>query len=144
MKVFVAICVLIGLVSASADYVVKNRNDMLEYRDKCVKELAVPVDLVEKYQKWEYPNDEKTQCYIKCVFTKWGLFDVASGFNVENIHQQLVGNHADHNEAFHASLAACVDKNEQGSPECEWAYRGATCLLKENLAQIQKSLAPKA
>nr|ABW78178.1 odorant-binding protein 99a [Drosophila melanogaster]ABW78228.1 odorant-binding protein 99a [Drosophila melanogaster]ABW78240.1 odorant-binding protein 99a [Drosophila melanogaster]ABW78243.1 odorant-binding protein 99a [Drosophila melanogaster]ABW78244.1 odorant-binding protein 99a [Drosophila melanogaster] len=142
MKVFVAICVLIGL--ASADYVVKNRHDMLAYRDECVKELAVPVDLVEKYQRWEYPNDAKTQCYIKCVFTKWGLFDVQSGFNVENIHQQLVGNHADHNEAFHASLAACVDKNEQGSNACEWAYRGATCLLKENLAQIQKSLAPKA
>ncbi|KAH8384144.1 hypothetical protein KR009_012240 [Drosophila setifemur] len=142
MKVFVAICVLISL--ASADYVVKNRNDMLAYRDECVKELAIPVDLVEKYQKWEYPNDTKTQCYLKCVFTKWGLFDVQTGFNVENIHQQLVGSHADHDDSFHGSLAQCVDKNEQGSNACEWAYRGATCLLKEHLSQIQKSLAPKA
>ncbi|XP_016989082.1 general odorant-binding protein 99a [Drosophila rhopaloa] len=141
MKVFVAICVLIGL--ASADYVVKNRNDMLAYREECVKELGIPVDLVEKYQKFEYPNDPQTQCYLKCVFTKWDLFDAQTGFNVENVHQQLVGNHADHNEAFHAKLAACVDKNEQGSNACEWAYRGATCLLRENAAQIQKSLAPK-
>ncbi|KAH8355894.1 hypothetical protein KR200_001453, partial [Drosophila serrata] len=129
---------------ASADYRLRNRNDMLAYREECVKELAVPADLVEKYQKWEYPNDSTTQCYIKCVFTKWELFDKTTGFNVENIHQQLVGHGADHNEAFHGTLAACVDKNEQGSNACEWAYRGATCLLRENLDQIKKSLAPKA
>ncbi|EDW39099.1 GL13898 [Drosophila persimilis] len=142
MKVLVAICVLISL--ASAEYVLKNRDNMLAYRDECVKELGVPADLVEQYTKWQYPNDAKTQCYIKCVFTKWGLFDVQTGFSVENIHQQLELGHADHNEAMHSSIAACVDKNEQGSNACEWAYRGATCLLKEHLQKIQKSLAPKA
>ncbi|EDV30552.1 Odorant-binding protein 99a [Drosophila ananassae] len=142
MKVFVVICVLISL--ASADYVVKNRHDMLSYREECVKELAVPADLVEKFTKWEYPNDPKTQCYLKCVFTKWGLFDVENGFNVENVHQQLVGTHADHDSVAHEKLAQCIDKNEQGSNACEWAYRGATCLLTNNLEQIKKSLAPKS
>lgn len=108
---------------------------MLTYRQECVKELDLPADLVEKYKKLEYPNETKTQCYFKCVFSKWELFNNQTGFNVENIHQQL--------DAFHFTLAGCVDSNEQGSSACEWAYRGATCLLRENLAQIQESLAPR-
>ncbi|EDW81155.1 Odorant-binding protein 99a [Drosophila willistoni] len=141
MKFFVAICLLISM--ASAEYVVKNRDNMLAYRGECVKELSIPADLVQKYEKWQYPNDAQTHCYIKCVFSKWGLFDVQSGFIVENIHQQLAGGHANHDEELHSKIAQCLDKNEQGSNACEWAYRGATCLLKNFGQQIQSSLAPK-
>ncbi|KAH8359599.1 hypothetical protein KR093_007788, partial [Drosophila rubida] len=130
-------------LQVSADYVVKTKDNMLSYREECVKELSVPADLVEQYQKWQYPNDAKTQCYLKCVFTKWGLFDTESGFNVENIHTQLVRGAADHDDKLHGEIAACADKNEQGSNACEWAWRGATCLLKNHLPLIQQSLAPK-
>jgi len=114
---------------------------MLSYREECVKELGVSADLVEQYQKWQYPNDAKTQCYLKCVFTKFGLFDVDTGFDVEKIHIQLSRGAADHNEELHGKIAECVDKNEQGSNACEWAWRGADCLLKNHLQLVKQSLA---
>lgn len=115
---------------------------MLSYREECVKELKVPAELVEQYQKWVYPNDAQTQCYLKCVFTKFGLFDIQSGFNVENVHTQLSRGNANHDDALHGQIAVCVDKNEQGSNACEWAWRGADCLLKNHLKLVQQSLAP--
>ncbi|XP_030369890.1 general odorant-binding protein 99a [Scaptodrosophila lebanonensis] len=143
MKFFVAICVLISLTSA--EYAVKNRDNLLAYREECVKELSVPADLVEKYKQWDYPNDEKTQCYLKCVFIKFELFDTQTGFNVENIHAQLArGDVASHDDELHRKIAGCVDNNEQGSNACEWAYRGASCLLKTHLQLVQQSLVPKA
>ncbi|ALC46192.1 Obp99a [Drosophila busckii] len=141
MKFFIVICVLFG--AAYADYVLKTGADLLNYRQECVKELSVPTELVEQYKKWEYPNDEKTQCYLKCVFTRFGLFDNQSGFNVENIHTQLARGVPDHSDGVHGKIEACVDKNEQGSNACEWAYRGASCLLKNHLPLVQQSLAPK-
>ncbi|XP_030564089.1 general odorant-binding protein 99a [Drosophila novamexicana] len=142
MKFLVAACMLFSL--ASAEYVLKNKDNMLSYRAECVKELDVPTELVEQYQKWVYPNDSKTQCYLKCVFTKFGLFDVQSGFNVENIHTQLSRGDANHDDELHGKIAACLDKNEQGSNACEWAWRGADCLLKNHLQLVQQSLAPKS
>ncbi|KAH8284094.1 hypothetical protein KR054_010040, partial [Drosophila jambulina] len=120
---------------ALADYRRRNRHDVLTYREECVKELELPADLVEKFKKLEYPNETETQCYFKCVFSKWELFDNKTGFNVDNIHQQLVNHPTEHSDGFKVTLAGCVDNNEQGSSDCEWAYRGATCLLRENLAE---------
>lgn len=125
---------------------VKSRDDLLQFRNECVSELEIPENLVEQYKKWQYPNDSVTQCYLKCVFVKFSFFDTASGFNVENIHQQLVGSQgeANHDDAIHATIESCVDNNEQGSNACEWAYRGATCFIKNNLQLVQRSVAPSA
>ncbi|KAM8707131.1 hypothetical protein ACLKA7_011261 [Drosophila subpalustris] len=139
MKFFVAVCLFFTL--ASAEYVVKTKDNMLSYREECVKELGLSADLVEQYQKWQYPNDAKTHCYLKCVFTKFGLFNNDTGFDVESIHAQLTRGAADHDDELHGKIAECVDKNEQGSNACEWAWRGADCLLKNHLQLIQQSLA---
>ncbi|XP_013097467.2 general odorant-binding protein 99a-like [Stomoxys calcitrans] len=144
MKVFIPICLLFAL--ASAEYVVKTRENLLQFRNECVAELKVSDELVEQYKKWQYPNDDVTKCYLKCVFGKFELFDAENGFNVENIHHQLVGDNAkaDHNDEIHAKIVSCVDKNEQGSDSCEWAYRGATCFFKNNLQLVQTSVTPQA
>uniref|UniRef100_A0A1I8Q498 Odorant binding protein n=1 Tax=Stomoxys calcitrans TaxID=35570 RepID=A0A1I8Q498_STOCA len=144
MKVFIAICLL--FVVHSYAYVVKSRDNLLQFRNECVAELQVPENLVEHYKKWEYPNDSVTQCYLKCVFNKFGLFDTTTGFNVEDIHQQLAGVHgeAEHDDALHAKIESCIDKNEQGSNACEWAYRGAICFFKNNLQLVQQSVTPQA
>ncbi|XP_037960938.1 general odorant-binding protein 99a-like [Teleopsis dalmanni] len=144
MKIFIAICVLVAVTSA--EYVVKTRENLLQYRQECVQELNVPAERVEQFKKWVFPNDVTSQCYLKCVFVKFGLFDTQNGFNVENIHQQLQGNTAPatHDDALHAQIESCIDQNEQGSNACEWAYRGATCFLKQNLQLVQQSVAPQA
>uniref|UniRef100_A0A1I8PTN3 Odorant binding protein n=1 Tax=Stomoxys calcitrans TaxID=35570 RepID=A0A1I8PTN3_STOCA len=144
MKVFLAVCLFIAL--SSAEYVVKTRENLLQFRNECVAELEVPENLVEQYKKWQYPEDPLTKCYLKCVFTKFGLFDAENGFNVKNIHQQLVGVNAeaDHDDEIHGKIESCVDKNEQKSDACEWAYRGATCFIKNNLQLVQRSVTPSA
>ncbi|XP_061390912.1 general odorant-binding protein 99a-like [Musca vetustissima] len=141
MGVFIAVCLFFAVTSA--DYVVKTRENLLQFRNECIAELEIPENLVEQYKQWQYPNDSVTQCYLKCVFVKFGLFDTTQGFNVENIHQQLVGSHAEanHDDAVHAKIASCIDNNEQGSNACEWAYRGATCFIKNHLHLVQRSVA---
>lgn len=116
----------------------------MQYRQECVTKLNIPASSVELYKKWDFPNDAPTQCYIKCVFIKFDLFDAENGFKVENIHQQLIGNgaEANHDDALHNKIAGCVDNNEQGTNICEWAYRGATCFLKQNLQLVKQSVKP--
>ncbi|XP_061395437.1 general odorant-binding protein 99a-like, partial [Musca vetustissima] len=127
-------------------YVVKTRDQHLQFRNECIAELQVPENLLEQYKKFDYPNDATTQCYLKCIFVKFGFFDTTSGFNVENIHQQLVGTSAEanHDDELHTKISSCIDKNEQGSNACEWVYRGATCLIKNNLPLVQRSVASQA
>jgi len=124
---FVAILVL-AFVFVDADhhlheghdhYVVKTSEDLLSYRNKCVEELDVPKDLVELYKKWEYPDNEKTHCYMKCIFEQFGLFDEQQGFNINNIHHQLSGDDADHTDETHKKIADCADNNSQGSSSCD-------------------------
>lgn len=125
---------------------VKSRDEHLQFRNECSAELKVPTDLLDQYKQFQYPNDSTTQCYLKCIFVKFGFFDTTNGFSVENIHQQLVGTaaEANHGDNLHTKISSCIDKNEQGSNACEWVYRGATCLIKNNLPLVQRSVATQA
>nr|AWY62810.1 odorant binding protein [Liriomyza trifolii] len=142
MKFISIIAILLLVTLSTADeYVVKSYEDLLQYRKECVADLKVPEANIELYKKLEFPNDQITQCYLKCIFTKFGLFDTKTGFDVESVHKQLVGNQAeaaDHDNEVHAKIQACVDNNEQGSNACEWAYRGVTCILKNNVALVNQ------
>ena len=143
MKVLAALCLLFAV--ATAEYIVKTRENLLQFREQCVSELGIDAEHVEQFKKWQYPNDAITQCYLKCVFIKFGLFSEKEGWNVELIHHQLLGQApaADHaNDELHNKIVGCIDKNEQGSSVCEWAYRGATCFFKQNLQIVQQSVAP--
>ena len=113
----------------------------MQFRNECVAELSVPASFIEQYNKFEYPNDATTQCYLKCVFGKFGLFDAQTGFNVPNIFIQL--GVTEGSEAA-TNVKGCIDANEQGSNACEWAYRGATCIIKQNLPLVQQTVAGKA
>lgn len=140
----------ISLLQTSAEYVVKNEENLLQFRRECVNELKVPEEHIQQFGKWQFPNDSVTQCYLKCVFEKFGFFDALTGFNVEHIHQQLQGaevappGDADHDDVVHDKIEACVDNNEQGSNACEWAYRGGVCFIKKNLRLVKHSVKPQA
>ncbi|XP_036324944.1 general odorant-binding protein 99a-like, partial [Rhagoletis pomonella] len=130
-------------LQVSAEYVIKTEENLRQYRQECVAELQVPDEHVQQFRNRQFPNDSITQCYLKCIFNKFQLFDDETGFNVESIHQQLQGaqvappGNADHDDALHDKIAACVDSNEQGSSACEWAYRGSVCGMKANLQFIK-------
>jgi hypothetical protein len=55
------------------------------YRNICVKDLDIPEERVAEFKSWKFDEDyEKTECYIKCIFTKMGLFSDETGFNVRS------------------------------------------------------------
>ncbi|XP_037951132.1 general odorant-binding protein 99b-like [Teleopsis dalmanni] len=146
MKAFIAILLFAALASAHhhghVDYVVRDHSDLVRFREHCSTTLNVPAELVEKYKVWNYPDDEVTRCYMKCVFEQFGFFDAVHGFDVQKIHHQLAGKdaHVDHNDAVHGKIEHCADKNTQGSDACTWAYRGGMCFIKENLQLVKHSV----
>ncbi|CAD6992769.1 general odorant-binding protein 99a [Ceratitis capitata] len=127
-----------------SDYVVKTGEDLARYRDQCVAKLSIPADLVEKYKKWEYPDDEKSRCYLKCVLESFGLFDDAKGFDVHKVHHQLGGGDVDHSNELHGKIENCAKEGDAaGEDACTRAYRGALCFFKENLALVKQNVASK-
>lgn len=153
MKVFLLILALTTLALAddhhghhhgaehTADYVVKTEEDLLKARTQCVSEVGVSAEDIEKYKRREFPDEEKTRCYLKCMFEKFGLFDEEHGFDVHKLHVQIEDNaNVDHSDETHQKIANCVDNNSQGSDACTRAYRGVTCFVRSNLHLVK----PKA
>ncbi|KAH8284614.1 hypothetical protein KR018_005453 [Drosophila ironensis] len=142
MKSTVAIllCALLGLASAS-DYKIRTAEDFQEARKECFVTARVPEGLVPKFKAFEYPDDEITHNYIKCIFVKFDLFD-DTGFKVDNLVAQL-GQGKDDKAALQADIEKCADKNEQKSSPSAWAYRGFMCFLSKNLSLIQAVIQKK-
>lgn len=120
---------------------VKTSEDLANYRIECASELELPHDKLESYKKFEYGDDDQTKCYLNCSLTKAGIFHPEKGFNLENSVKQLAPNHSVNEiEIIRTQIAHCFDSNEQGSDACEWAFRGAACMVNSNLDMIMKSL----
>ncbi|XP_061389508.1 general odorant-binding protein 99a-like [Musca vetustissima] len=142
MKVFVVILCLASASVSNFPYTVKTKEDLARFREECGKQLNVPADKLEKYKSWEYPNDEVTRCYMKCVFEKFGFFDETHGFNPYLVHHQLAGGHEpiDHSDEIHQKIDMCADHNTEKSDACTWAYRGGMCFLQNHLKLVQDSI----
>uniref|UniRef100_A0A1A9WB60 Uncharacterized protein n=1 Tax=Glossina brevipalpis TaxID=37001 RepID=A0A1A9WB60_9MUSC len=124
------------------DYVVKTRDDLIKFRDECSNKLNVPAELLEKYKKWQYPEDDVTKCYMQCMFEKFEFFDEKQGFDVHKIHLQLVGAHGpvDHSDETHEKIAKCAAKKPEDTNACAWAYRGGVCFINSNLQLVKSSV----
>ncbi|XP_053687879.1 general odorant-binding protein 99a-like [Sabethes cyaneus] len=135
MKLFVAVLGLLAV--ASAEFTVQTSEDLHRYRNECVTALSVPEDHVAKFKKWQFPEDDTTQCYIKCIFNKMQLFDDTDGPLVDNLVQQLA--HGRDADEIRAEIVKCVDKNTDGNT-CHWAFRGFKCFQQNNLSLIKASI----
>ncbi|XP_055907728.1 general odorant-binding protein 99a-like [Eupeodes corollae] len=138
MKFLIAVVVLAAL--ASAEYQVKTREDLTKFRDECVAKLGTPQAELEKYKKWNFPDDETAHSYLHCILKKFELYDDEKGFNVEDIHKQMVGgSHADHSDDTHAKIENCAKEANAAEANVR-AYRGALCFMREHLHLVQKSV----
>ncbi|EDW16239.1 general odorant-binding protein 99b [Drosophila mojavensis] len=122
-------------------YVVKTHEDLVRFRNICAEQVHASAEDVAKYVKWDFADEEKSRCYLKCIFEHFGLFDATHGFDVHKIHEQLAGgSHVDHADEVHQKIADCADNNAQGSDACTWAYRGGMCFMRSNLQLVQQSV----
>nr|6NBN_A Chain A, AAEL005772-PA [Aedes aegypti]6OG0_A Chain A, AAEL005772-PA [Aedes aegypti]6OGH_A Chain A, AAEL005772-PA [Aedes aegypti]6OII_A Chain A, AAEL005772-PA [Aedes aegypti]6OII_B Chain B, AAEL005772-PA [Aedes aegypti]6OMW_A Chain A, AAEL005772-PA [Aedes aegypti]6OMW_B Chain B, AAEL005772-PA [Aedes aegypti]6OMW_C Chain C, AAEL005772-PA [Aedes aegypti]6OMW_D Chain D, AAEL005772-PA [Aedes aegypti]6OMW_E Chain E, AAEL005772-PA [Aedes aegypti]6OMW_F Chain F, AAEL005772-PA [Aedes aegypti]6 len=119
------------------EFTVSTTEDLQRYRTECVSSLNIPADYVEKFKKWEFPEDDTTMCYIKCVFNKMQLFDDTEGPLVDNLVHQLA--HGRDAEEVRTEVLKCVDKNTDNNA-CHWAFRGFKCFQKNNLSLIKASI----
>ncbi|KAL5284374.1 Obp99a.2 family protein [Megaselia abdita] len=135
MKLFIAVFACLAL--ASAEYTVKTKDDLIAYRDECVKALDIPAESVEKFKKLEFEDTPLVHKYASCMFEKFGFYTKEDGFNVNFLHKQVDpevnhDNHGEHNELHH-KIQKCVDEGKT----C--AYTVGQCLLKEDIQIIKKT-----
>ncbi|XP_055918813.1 general odorant-binding protein 99a [Eupeodes corollae] len=124
--------------TTAQEYKIKTQADLANIRKQCVELKKITPEQVEKYKKFEFTDDEKTRCYIECIFDKFGLFNAKDGFKIENLVKQL-GQNRNQTEV-RAEIQKCVDKNEQRSDSCSWVFRGFKCFISKNLPLVQQSL----
>lgn len=65
---------------AYADFKVATGADLAKYRDQCKADLSLSDETLEQFKKWTF-TDEKSACYIECVFKYMDLFG-ADGYKV--------------------------------------------------------------
>lgn len=111
----------------NAEWEVQTEEDFAAYRPDCVRMLHVPVEKVNEYKMNNFPNDKKTQCYVKCMLEKLGVFDDREGFYVDRLVAQL---EKDRKRGIDtkAEIEKCADENPQKTGPCEWAYRVFHCI----------------
>lgn len=122
---------------------VKTAEDLANYHIECASELELLQNKADENNNFKhaYESGGDAKCYLNCSLTKAGLFHPEKGFNVDNTVKQLVNNHKINDiEILRAQIAECFDTNDAGSDACEWAFRGATCMVNSNLHMIRTSL----
>lgn len=95
--------------------------------------------MVEEYKKWNFPNDEKTKCYLKCIFVEMKLWSEAGGFNIDHLTKQL-GQGREDKDVVKAEIIKCAGPKDEGINACEWVYKGFQCFKAAHLSLIQLSV----
>jgi hypothetical protein len=95
-------------------------------RKECITELGIGTDLVAEYQKKVFKPEGVTPCYIRCVFTKLGVFDVTTGFNIDYYLTQL-----GKGDGMREGVMGCFDNS--GTDTCMWAFKAFVCFGKHGL-----------
>uniref|UniRef100_J7HHV8 D7 salivary protein n=1 Tax=Nyssomyia intermedia TaxID=182990 RepID=J7HHV8_9DIPT len=68
---------------------VRNADQSLWAYKSCMRDPK-DVDLVPKWRKFIFPNDERTQCYVKCLWTRLGAYNQdTKSFNTDRIAKQF-------------------------------------------------------
>lgn len=128
--------------ASAAEYKLRTAEDLQKVRKECAEANKVTEALVAKYKAFEYPDDEITRNYIKCIFNKFDLFEDTKGFKVDNLVAQL-GQGREDKTTLKADIEKCADKNDQKSNASAWAYRGFKCFLSKNLPLVQAAILKK-
>lgn len=125
-------------VFAAEEWTIQTQENLNSYRPECVTSLGISEELVNEYKKFNFSNDEKTQCYINCIFKKMGLFDEKDGFNIDRLVKQL--SQGKNETVIRPEVVKCADKNPNKTNACSWAYRGFTCFKTAHLDLVQASV----
>lgn len=126
------------MADKAKEWKIQTQENLVSYRPECASSLSIPDNVVNEYKKWNFPDDEKTRCYIRCIFEKMGLFEEATGFNVDRLVKQL--GQGRNETQIRPEVEKCADKNPAKDNACVWAYRGFNCFKAAHLNLVQTSV----
>jgi hypothetical protein len=118
-----------------AEFTSSTGADLMKYRDECVSKFEIPPETVEQYKKWMF-TDDKSACYIHCIFEKMNLY-ADDDFLVDNLAIQLSHGEGDP-ETLKEGINACIDKTQ--TDNCQKAFKGFSCFKENHLYMIKKSV----
>lgn len=128
-----------GVQVVNADFVAKTKEDLGAARTYCVDKLSVPENLVAEFRKWNFPDEEITRCYMKCMLTELGLFDPAKGApKVDNLVVQFGGSES--RPTIKSEIQECIDNNNDAENNCSLAFLQFVCFISKNLSLVQDSV----
>lgn len=107
--------------------------ELNEDRQNCVNLLQIPADLVKNYESQNYPNDDKTKCYVKCILSKMEFFDETNGFSVAPAAIATSEGSSETKRIIADKVKKCSFNRLETENACQWAYRGYECFKKEGL-----------
>lgn len=106
----------------------------------CVAAHDVPAEALQKYKRWEFPEDELTKAYVTCIFKQFGLFCDHEGFHVDRLILQFkTANGID----IAPVVEKCVAKTDADTTNDLWVFRAFKCFTAEHLPLVRSQLTKK-
>uniref|UniRef100_U5EK30 Proteinral odorant-binding protein 99a obp n=1 Tax=Corethrella appendiculata TaxID=1370023 RepID=U5EK30_9DIPT len=132
MQLLLVFALVVTAASATDNWRYHTVEETTKYDQDCAKELEISNELFEKYKKYEYPDDEATHCFIRCVHKKMQLFTDETGHIANNVVRQLSQSYGDVDvEIIRTEVKKCIDPNPIDD-KCKWAYKGFICFQNSN------------
>nr|QIS77219.1 OBP26 [Episyrphus balteatus] len=135
MRFTIAIILIFATLASTSPRNRINNSDVNKYLQECGAELKIPTSEMNKYKAPEdVPDDRIGQCFTKCMFEKFGIFDKENGYKLEPIFKLMSENNHPlvGDIEFIAVIEKCVKESNLIQNACERAYHGSKCLYSDN------------
>ncbi|XP_055852394.1 general odorant-binding protein 99a-like [Episyrphus balteatus] len=134
MRFTIAIILIFATLASTSPRNRIDNSDVNKYIQECGAELNISSSEMNKYKTPDVPMDRIGQCFTKCMFEKFGVFDKESGFKIEPIFKLMSENNHPlvGDIEFIAAIEKCVKESNLIQNACERAYHGSKCLNSDN------------
>uniref|UniRef100_A0A182NEN1 Uncharacterized protein n=1 Tax=Anopheles dirus TaxID=7168 RepID=A0A182NEN1_9DIPT len=77
-----------GYLQKQDRYIPKTALEMRQIQQDCLDVFGLPEKRLEQYQEGHFPDDPETQCFVRCVGLRTGLYTDQHGPNVDRLYIQ--------------------------------------------------------
>ncbi|KAL5285377.1 Obp99c.2 family protein [Megaselia abdita] len=135
MKYFFIACAIIAAVSAQ-DWKVHSDEELLAIRKLCIEKTKLPAEDVEKLKTYTYTETMKP--YLGCFARETGIWEEATGFNVDRAVKQYKFDLAE--DKVREILTKCINDNKkEGAKAFDYIVPVNKCLQASEIGDKLKA-----
>nr|QGW50322.1 odorant-binding protein 27 [Chouioia cunea] len=127
MKLFLALCVLMGIVNVYCEETLKLAKNIKAHNNDvadCAKRNKVDIKILDEISKTKtVPKTPEIQCFMACMMKKNNLMNEDGTLSKQFTNTK--------------ELEICKDLS--GKDECEIAFKAVECFLENHLIELNKS-----